>query len=166
MTNMFSLDTEAIMTAIRTPPFKKTALETTHTHDSSYYSRPRLCKYCGIDISHKHQYATYCSRGCLKSAAKQRRKQETHTVFERLANGSPIQCAICGCPHEEALTIGHFNGNGKAHRKQIGKHNVKKWILTMPIEEVLAQVRIECVYCNFVQQYTGGYPSPDKRPRW
>lgn len=126
----------------------------------------------------------YCSRNCrdrvsyLRISPKKmenrskvyhdRRKKRKLKALSKLANGGPVQCAICGCPYEEGLHVGHINHDGAEHRKEHGNRSryIHKWILATPLKEVLERVRIECVYCNFIQNYTGKYPSVDRRPRW
>jgi len=107
-----------------------------------------------------------------KESIKRSQRKRKRRALKRLANGTDYSCAICGCPHEEAFTIGHFNGDGVVHRKSInpksGSSNVVivTWIITAPIEEVLAKVRIECIYCNFYHARNGEYPPINKRPKW
>jgi hypothetical protein len=123
---------------------------------------------------------TYCSDECKKEIARIYAKKY-HTkgpqstlllkpkALTKLANGGPVECVICGCPYIEGLTIGHFNGDGKTHRKKIGKHtrDVYRWIIKTPIEEVLLKVQIECIYCNLIHRFTrGSYPALDRRPKW
>jgi len=103
---------------------------------------------------------------------------------------SPV-CHICGCPHIEALTFGHPNGNGHEHRTHIHKTGKKRghrrtpresktpykinsggvvfqiWITKATLEEIREwNVCIECTYCNFYESKNGHYPEPDKRPQW
>ena len=128
----------------------------------------------------------YCSRSCRDRVAylklspekmahrsevyHNRRKKRKLRALSKIANGGPIQCAVCGCPYEEALHIGHINHDGAKHkrenRKAFRSRFIHKWTLVTPLKEVLERVRIECVYCNFVQMYTGEYPPIDRRPRW
>ena len=82
-----------------------------------------------------------------------------------LTKYGPIKCAVCECPHIEALTFGHRDGGGANHRKEIGQ-NIISWILETPIKEVLLKVQIECEYCNHYQYRNGEYPPVDKQPKW
>jgi len=96
---------------------------------------------------------------------KERRKKRLMNAFIKLANGKPIQCTICGCPHIEALNFGHYNSDGAKHRREIGS-NIAPWILNTPIKEVLSRIQIECIYCNSYHAYNGYYPPPKKQPKW
>jgi len=86
----------------------------------------------------------------------------------KLADGGPIQCAVCGCPHEENMHIGHpKHRDGRWHRKELnGAKGVINWILGNPIEEVKKRVQLECPYCNAWHNKFKEYPPEDKRPKW
>lgn len=88
----------------------------------------------------------------------------------KLADGSPIQCAICGCPHVEIMHIGHPEHKGGGfHRKELKSDRSKTtigWILSTPIEEVKKRVQLECPYCNSWHNKFKEYPPEDKRPKW
>lgn len=106
-----------------------------------------------------------------KESMKRSQRKRKRKALKRIAEGATYSCAVCGCPHEEAFTIGHFNGSGTAHRKSLGaksNSNVEiiPWILTAPLKEVLAKVRIECAYCNFYHARNGKYPPINKQPKW
>lgn len=123
------------------------------------------CKVCGK--KRPQNRTMYCSHKCQLQNARKRAKQLKHNALSKLANGGSVECVLCGCPYEEGLSIGHFNGDGAKHRREIGKHSslMHKWILKTPLEEVLAHVQIECIYCNLVQYFTDEYP-PHRRPKW
>ena len=83
----------------------------------------------------------------------------------KLADGGPVCCAICGCPHEEIMHIGHpEHREGKYHRKIEG--DMVPWILSTPIKEVKERVQLECPYCNNWHNKFKEYPPEDKRPCW
>ena len=88
----------------------------------------------------------------------------------KLADGEPIRCAICGCPHEEIMHIGHpEHRGGRWHRKELGKGGSKDmvgWILRTPIAEVKERVQLECPYCNSWHNKFKEYPPPEKQPCW
>jgi DNA-directed RNA polymerase subunit RPC12/RpoP len=86
----------------------------------------------------------------------------------KLADGEPIRCAICGCPHAEIMHIGHpEHRGGRWHRKEAGgAKGVIAWILKTPIEEVKERVQLECPYCNSWHNKFKEYPPEDKRPTW
>ena len=96
---------------------------------------------------------------------REKRKKQRMAALEKLANGKPVQCAICGCPHAEIMHIGHPQPRyGHYHRKMEGK--MVRWILRTPIEEVLKYVQLECPYCNSWHNKFKEYPPPEKRPQW
>lgn len=83
----------------------------------------------------------------------------------KVADGSPVQCAICGCPHAEIMHIGHpEHRSGRYHRKIDGQ--MTSWILRTPIEEVKELVQLECPYCNSWHNKFKEYPPENKRPSW
>ena len=124
------------------------------------------CIFCGEDLEAQNNIHACNKCSTMQSISRKtaRATKKARALF-RLANGNAVTCAVCGCSHEEALTFGHPNGDGKTHRDKIGK-TIIDWVLKTPIEEALKKVRIECVYCNFVQQWTGKYPPPERQPNW
>jgi len=64
----------------------------------------KLCKFCGIDISHLHHNSTHCkSPSCLRSYAedRQNRVRETSKKYNKIykeKNGKPTgrKCRYCG----------------------------------------------------------------------
>jgi len=131
------------------------------------------CEVCGKTILNKpyKRHRKYCSIECSDKARAIRKRREyndrKNRAFRILANGSPIVCNICGCPHTEALTIGHIHGDGNAHRKQEGLGSkIHLWVLQTPKEDVLKKVRLECIYCNYYQAINKEYPPVEKRPHW
>lgn len=133
-------------------------------------ARPLLvkrCEWCGNKFTPKrtHPSQRFCKTSCQIESHKYRLRMES---LIKLANGGPIKCSICGCPHSEILGFGHYNGDGAIHRREIGHgtHGLRKWIKENPLEMVLKKVRIECAYCNAYHAWTGKYPSFDKRPVW
>ena len=125
--------------------------------------------------------------GAEREAAHRRRA--CFRIGQAWGHPKPI-CHICGCPHIEALTMGHPDRNGAAHRKHIrearkagrrrtprkaktlyqpnaGGYNFVHWIMKATLEEIREwNVRLECTYCNFYESKNGHYPEPDKRPQW
>lgn len=94
-----------------------------------------------------------------------RRAIQRYKAILKLANGSEPACAICGCPHAEILHIGHpKHRGGRWHRKAKGSMPV--WVLKTPIEEVLAEVQLECPYCNNWHNKYKEYPPEHKQPKW
>lgn len=84
----------------------------------------------------------------------------------KLADGSPIQCSICGCPHAEIMHFGHPEPrDGHYHRKEIGGE-MAKWILRTPLAEINGRVQLECPYCNAWHNKFKDYPPVEKRPDW
>ena len=123
------------------------------------------------------------------------RATQKQKAFIRIAEAwndpAPV-CHICGCPHIEALTFGHHDGNGAEHRIHVnrtasesghrrtpresktpykrnscGGHGFSVWINKATLEEIREwNVRLECTYCNFYEAFNGYYPEPDKQPQW
>ena len=92
-------------------------------------------------------------------------------AINKIADASQSGCAICGCPHNEILHIGHpEHRGGRFHRKKLGKgspsRNTVEWVLRTPIEEVLEQVQLECPYCNAWHNRFKEYPPEEKQPKW
>ena len=110
----------------------------------------------------------YCSKKCyelysIKQGLERHYKRVIQAKF-KIADGGPVECAHCGCPHIEALTIGHFNHDGMEHRKEFGSTN--QWVIRTSIEEVKKHVRLECIYCNGYQATNQEFPPPDRLPIW
>ena len=83
----------------------------------------------------------------------------------KLADGDPIRCAICGCPHAEIMHFGHPEPRfGHYHRKMEG--DMTPYINRTPIEEVKKHVQLECPYCNSWHNKFKEYPPEDKQPCW
>ena len=108
-----------------------------------------------------------------QSKVARKRQERRRRAIEKIANGNPIVCAVCDCPHAEILHIGHPNHDGSYHRKELrkGNHGLKTrdvvlWVLRTDIEEVLKKVQLECPYCNAWHNRFGDYPLEDKRPKW
>jgi len=98
---------------------------------------------------------------------KRKRYHRRELAILKVANGNPPVCAICGCPHLEILQFGHYKGDGKYHRKEIGGHGrIIEWIHQYPLKTVLDKIQLECPYCNFWHALFGEYPSKEKRPNW
>ena len=102
-----------------------------------------------------------------------KRAEKRQRAIRKLANGEEPACAICGCPHEEILHIGHpEHRGGRWHRKELRKSNdsfartVVGWILRTPIEEVMKRVQLECPYCNNWHNKFKESPPKDKQPKW
>ena len=118
------------------------------------------------------------------------RRRALLRIAEAWNDSQPV-CYICGCPHIEALTFGHPDGNGGEHRLHINKtasesgrrrtpqksktsyrqnrggYHFSVWIKNATLEEIREwNVRLECTYCNFYEAFNGHYPEPDKRPQW
>lgn len=105
-----------------------------------------------------------------KEKRKEYYRQRRIKALKKIADENYV-CAHCGCPYEEVFTVGHFNGDGATHAKELGgrrtdSSRVIQWILKTPIEEVKKRVRLECVYCNYYHYYNGVYPPKDKLPKW
>lgn len=77
-------------------------------------------------------------------------------------------CAVCGCPHSAAFTIGHFNNDGNDHRFKLRemKININKWILISDVKSVQKMLQIECVYCQYFHAKNKRYPSDSEKPIW
>jgi len=101
----------------------------------------------------------------LPEKSRRYRARRRKLAMLKLADGGPIRCAICGCPHDEIMHIGHpEHRGGRWHRKMDGK--MIPWILNTPIEEVRERVQLECPYCNAWHNKFKVYPPENKRPSW
>lgn len=98
----------------------------------------------------------------IREKARQRRKRLKDEAFEKIGGNNP-NCAHCGCPHIDALTVGHINGS-RIHKRRTT--DLYRWIKKTPIEIVRQHVRLECVYCNFYEGFNGKYPPKNKLPIW
>ena len=117
----------------------------------------RLCdSKCMVYISAQEKRAVY-------------RRNRRIRALRKIANGSDLVCAICGCPHVENLQIGHPNSDGKYHRLQKGlrgSREMVQWVLRVEMDEIRDRVQIECPYCNAYHQKFREYPPLEKRPIW
>ena len=104
----------------------------------------------------------------LPEKSRRYRARRRNLAMLKLADGSPIRCAICGCPHVEIMHIGHpAHRGGRWHRKEHnGGKGVISWINRTPIEEVRERVQLECPYCNAWHNKFKEYPPKEKRPIW
>jgi hypothetical protein len=66
-------------------------------------------------------------------------------------------CQCCGEMHYEFLAIDHVNGNGKAHRKDLGMAGTKfyKWLIDQHFPEGF---RVLCHNCNMSYGFYGYCP--------
>ena len=99
-----------------------------------------------------------------------KRQEQRRLAIIKIANETDPKCAVCGCPHEEVLHIGHMkHRGGRWHRKEEGckgSRGMVSWVLRTDIKTVLERVQLECPYCNAYHNRTRGYPEGDKRPYW
>ena len=107
----------------------------------------------------------------VQSKVARKRQERRRRAIEKIANGNPIVCTICDCPHAEILHIGHPNHDGNWHRKELtgspkGTKGVVHWVLRTDIKEVLERVQLECPYCNAWHNRFGDYPPENKQPEW
>ena len=103
----------------------------------------------------------------IQTKSQRIRAKNRRLAILKIANGSEPVCAVCGCPHREALHIGHpEHRGGRFHRKEVGSRGVVGWVLRTPIEEVLERVQLECPYCNAWHNRFKEYPPQEKRPKW
>ena len=61
-----------------------------------------------------------------------------------------LKCQKCGFDDIRALSIDHIDGNGRAHRKQIGGVSINIWLVTHgypPGYQVL------CMNCQFIKKH-------------
>lgn len=124
----------------------------------------KICVICNNRFNAKTSRHIYCSAECRRLGTKNYRIK----VLKRIAGKSFLKCVICGCPYIEALTIGHFNSDGKKHRENLKKEGVSiyTWVLKTPIKQVRKKVQLECAYCQYYFTWTGIYPPENKRPKW
>lgn len=70
--------------------------------------------------------------------------------------GRKCSCPNCPTTHEEFLTVDHIDGNGAAHRKEIGRGaHVYSWLVKNNFPEGF---RILCFNCNCVRNTYGYCP--------
>ena len=96
--------------------------------------------------------------------AKRDRVHRRYEAIYKVADGEKPKCAICGCPHVEILQFGHFNADGRFHRKKIP--SIIIWVLRNDIGTIKKKIQLECPYCNFWHGVYGDYPPLEKRPKW
>ena len=68
------------------------------------------------------------------------------------AYGGPV-CACCGEDQELFLTIDHVNGDGAAHRRELGKRVIYGWLKEHGYPEGF---RVLCQNCNAGRWRNGG----------
>ena len=70
------------------------------------------------------------------------------------------KCACCGEDHIEFLAIDHINGDGKEHRKQIGRNRLYKWLVD---NNFPAGFQVLCHNCNMAKAIYGVCPHERER---
>lgn len=110
----------------------------------------RLCNHC---LKNSREYY-YRDRKKNLSANQRYREKLRAEVFE--AYGGTV-CACCGDNHPEFMTIDHINGDGAAHRREIGK-STYKLLLWLKKSGFPPGFRILCMNCNFSYGMKGYCP--------
>ena len=92
-------------------------------------------------------------RGRVRTNAKATRRRQRMRVFEAYGGAC---CACCGENHYEFLTIDHINGDGAAHRKQMGsKKDIYFWLEKNSFPPGF---RVLCMNCNAALGFHGYCP--------
>ena len=122
--------------------------------------KEKSCIICGKKFRTKIESQIYCTVRCRNRAIGLVPKRIRKEAIIKLAEEKQPKCTICGCPHIEVLTIGHFNNDGKKHREELKerKISINTWVLKTPIEQVRKKVQLECAYCQFYFTWIGEYP--------
>lgn len=122
-------------------------------------SRNKPCIKCGRDEWHvegKDYRCIWCRAQYLKRTADSRRnrtKQYDDAIWAEFFEQYGAQCVNCGETDKAALTVGHLNGDGAAHRQELKKRCGSGFLLSLrklgwPKDKGLAT---QCASCQLRQ---------------
>lgn len=121
--------------------------------------RPPLtkqCRNCGKDFVGSMQNRLYCSTPCAETAGVEKRKlarvRQRLEALQAYSAEVPF-CSCCGETELIFLAIDHINGNGHAHRKEVGGGGFYVWLRK---HKYPAGFQVLCHNCNFGRQLNGG----------
>lgn len=122
--------------------------------DASRYRRDR--------IKILEQNKQWKDANALRSRSQQReyRRARRERIFYEVLGHYGGACACCGVSERFFLTLDHIDGNGGAHRRQVGKMDMWLWAYRNgypPIFQVL------CFNCN-AGRYRNGGRCPHEQP--
>lgn len=109
----------------------------------------RKCQECKEplpeDAHGKRQYCEPCSLARRQKKNAGYMQEWNRRKREQVIAHYGGACACCGETHYEFLTIDHINGNGNAHRREVGA-NIAHWLVKNGFPPGF---RLLCANCNF-----------------
>lgn len=111
-----------------------------------------ICKSCGKDKPETEfhwrratgRLRTYCKK-CGRSSINRTAHKIRRVCLEHYSGGKMV-CDCCGENHYEFLTLDHINGNGRKHRKEVGKgYRFLRWLVSNKFPD---GIRVLCYNCN------------------
>ena len=112
-----------------------------------------------LKITRKHYYQTHKDEYLVRGAQyRQRLKVE---VFSYYSNGT-IECRCCGENKIEFLTINHIFGNGREHRRKLGRGGTTlyRWLRKNDFPNGF---EVLCYNCNCALGHCGYCPHDKRR---
>ena len=97
----------------------------------------------------------YSENAEFRARTNKRNQSNDHKIREAVFAHYGKQCACCGETHWEFLTIDHVHGDGAAHRRQIGRARLYRWLRKNRFPEGF---RTLCMNCNFAVGRVGYCP--------
>jgi hypothetical protein len=110
----------------------------------------------------KDKRAVYMRKWRSQNLQKAKAYDKTNIIRAKIKvleayGGENYCCACCGEKHYEFLSIDHINGDGKAHRKELGLTGNKfyKWLIKNNFPKGF---QVLCMNCNFAKGLYGHCP--------
>ena len=97
----------------------------------------------------------------VKASKARGRTKLKRNIFEYYGGTPPI-CACCGEDLFEFLTIDHINGDGAAHRRELGTDAIYAWLKREGYPEGF---RVLCINCNFAMGLYGYCPHQQEKEK-
>ena len=115
-----------------------------------------LCVHCGAKLDSSSSWA--CA-SCLQTAAENSRKnrpQQRQELKDEVFRAYGGQCACCNEDEPLFLTIDHINGDGAAHRREVGTQGGTHFYSWLKREGYPSGYQILCYNCNAGRYQNGG----------
>lgn len=79
-------------------------------------------------------------------------EEDKLSVVSHYSNGT-MDCKKCGYSDIRALSIDHIKGDGAKHRREIGQHNLYKWLINNNYPD---GYQVLCMNCQVIKRIENG----------